>query len=292
MDNTTTQFDNIKLDFVNGRNTIGHKLPYWTCNSLKGTGGSLSTVSDLSQFIMANFESDAVFGLQTRETFSDKIRNVGLGWEIIKIGNKSCALEWHYKDGNTGGSSSAMIMDKTNKIGIVVLSNVSVFNNQQNTVQLTVDLLKSISVQDSTDIPFECKILFLDFALINGWGTWNQSVKESLSQIENTDNPIVGIWKKTSNTRTHFGIECETMTFMPDGKFQIDFIGNPEIDVWGYYQIDNNKITFNDLGGNPCLSDGLYSYIINNDTLSFTPITDNCLTRESRFSEFWIKDLK
>ncbi len=273
---------------VAGIDTLGEILPHWDCNALKASGGILSNTNDLSKFIIFNFKNDSVLNLQRKITFSNMNNHTALGWEMLEIDGGKCKLNWYYKAGGMGGYSSAIIMDTQSQIGIVVLSNISAYNKRENSLQLGIELLKNlyISSKKKTD---GCEAPFLEMALKNGWGTWSKSINDSIFNIARKNNSLVGIWQKPSNSRSHLGMNYETRTFMPDGKVQADFMGNPEIDVWGYYYTRGNQIEFEDIGGNACKNNGVYKYFIDIDTLTFQPIEDNCVGRLNGLSGKWIR---
>lgn len=66
----------------------------------------------------------------------------GLGWHILPNINGNPIL-WH--TGGTGGYSSSIALDKTNKNGVIILSNVSTFHSDMKNIDnLCIDLLKEI----------------------------------------------------------------------------------------------------------------------------------------------------
>ena len=68
------------------------------------------------------------------------------------------------------------------------------------------------------------------------------SILTCKGQNDPTDQ-VVGTWTKSFNERS------VTFTMSADHKYQVEFAGDSEIDVWGSYVIDGMQITFNDEGG-------------------------------------------
>lgn len=73
---------------------------------------------------------------------------------------------------------------------------------------------------------------------------------------------------------------------------QTDFYLDDEIDVWGFYKLEDGKILFKDLGGGACQSDGQYEYIIVGDTLQFKLLNDACEGRKSDLQYPWYRSTK
>ena len=68
--------------------------------------------------------------------------STGLGWHIIKS-KSGTILNWH--NGGTGGYSSSMAIDTKSKNGIIILSNVSAFNqNMGNIDKLCFELIETL----------------------------------------------------------------------------------------------------------------------------------------------------
>ena len=144
MNNTTTNIKNVQENLIKGRDSIGNETSNWNLNALVGAGGILSNVEDLAKFTIAQFNpGNKELALTIKSTFEiPKYRmEVGLAWNIIKPEPK---LTWYMHNGGTGGYSSIMAMDSENKIGIIILSNVSSFHNKaRNIDQLCLGLMQN-----------------------------------------------------------------------------------------------------------------------------------------------------
>ena len=144
MQNSTTDITTIKGDLVKGLNNEGIEVPNWDLAVLAGAGAIFSTVEDLSQFAISQFEyKNKELELTRVKTFElNKNMDIGLGWHILK--NKSDNL-WYWHNGGTGGYSSSMVIEEKSKNGIIILSNVSAFNpNMGNIDKLCFELMKTL----------------------------------------------------------------------------------------------------------------------------------------------------
>ena len=145
MDNTTFGNEGVKKDLVVGRDSNGYTVSNWDFAALAPAGGLLSNVEDLSKYVLAQFRgSNPEFDLIRGKTLRiDNQRDMGLGWHIINSMESSDKLYAH--GGGTGGYTSSMLVDLKNQIGIVILSNVSSFNPNQNKIErLSYDLIKDM----------------------------------------------------------------------------------------------------------------------------------------------------
>ena len=145
MDNTTFGNEGVKKDLVVGRDSNGYTVSNWDFAALAPAGGLLSNVEDLSKYVLAQFRgSNPEFDLIRGKTLRiDDQRDMGLGWHIINSMESSDKLYAH--GGGTGGYTSSMLVDLKNQIGIVILSNVSSFNPNQNKIErLSYDLIKDM----------------------------------------------------------------------------------------------------------------------------------------------------
>lgn len=183
------------------------------------------------------------------------------------------------RNGRMDGYRSDCIMDLSSKCAVIILSNLSAQHPRSDNIdKLTYDLLKleylKIHKKDSLGNAF------IDVALKNGWG---EHRRDSLRRTVIPQKLIIGDWKQDVNNRT------VTRTFFPDNKVQTDFYNDTEMDVWGYYEVKTDTIVLKDIGGAACPNEGIYQFELENDTLRFIPILDNCDGRKMGLSGFWTK---
>ena len=144
MYNSTSDINKIKGNLVKGLNNEGNDVPNWEFSVLAGAGAIFSTVEDLSQFAISQFDnSNKELKLTRKKTFEvNENMDFGLGWHILKSQSKNF---WYWHNGGTGGYSSSMVIDENTKNGIIILSNVSAFNpNKGNIDKLCFKLMKTI----------------------------------------------------------------------------------------------------------------------------------------------------
>ena len=157
-------------------------------------------------------------------------------------------------------------MNVPTKSAVIILSNVSQYHNDNDAiVNLAYELIKQEYLRNHSNE--KCSYSFLEAALNKGWGA---ARRDSLSLNQIDSNSIVGVWQHFVNNR------IVTKTFFKDNKVQTDFYKNKEIDVWGYYKINGNKISIIDIGGVACDTEGIYEYKISGNTLRFIEISDKC----------------
>ena len=141
---TCTCENEFETGSVKGLDSNGDEVSNWDFDVLVGAGGILSTVTDLSEFVNAQFNTENKELELTRIptfTVNEKIKT-GLGWHIIKTGPDK-EIYWH--NGGTGGYSSSVAMDTELKNGIIILSNVSAYNpDMKNIDNLCFELMKSL----------------------------------------------------------------------------------------------------------------------------------------------------
>ena len=142
--NSTTKRQSIKDSLITGLDAYGSKTSNWDFDVLVGAGGIFSNVAGLSKFAQAQFDDTyEELKLTRQKTFTvNDYMDMGLGWHLIKA-KSGANYVWH--NGGTGGYSSSMALDIENKIGLIILSNVSAFNSKSGAIDgLCFGLLKNM----------------------------------------------------------------------------------------------------------------------------------------------------
>ncbi len=109
----------------------------------------------------------------------------------------------------------------------------------------------------------------------------------SILTCNGQDDPsdrVVGKWTKLLNERS------VTFTLSSDKKYQVEFAGDAEIDVYGSYVISGTQITFNDEGGDYSSDEaGLYEFKMKDTSLIFTEVNDPVYGRRTLVGGSWSK---
>jgi CubicO group peptidase (beta-lactamase class C family) len=148
MNQSTTNRNLVKDQLVQGLGPDGKVTSNWDLEVLAPAGNVLSSVQDLSKFVIANFDTkNAAFQLQqTKTTSINKNMDVALGWHIVKT-KSGKQLHWH--NGGTGGYTSSMAIDVNMQKGVVLLSNVSAFHPKTGKIDALVFKLMETLEDDS-----------------------------------------------------------------------------------------------------------------------------------------------
>jgi len=111
---------------VQGRDQNGRPLPMGggDCGALTGCGGIKSSAQDLSKYIRANMRDTTYFDLaqKTTKQFDEHLTG-GLGWATYSENGMHHVGAF----GATGGYTCGVIFERSRRVGIVLLTNVSAF---------------------------------------------------------------------------------------------------------------------------------------------------------------------
>jgi len=110
--------------------------------------------------------------------------------------------------------------------------------------------------------------------------------KKDANSVSPGSATIIGDW-----TRTKDDGFLMTFTFTEDNKYEADFEGDSEKDVWGSYSISGNQITFNDEGGAFHVTPGVYNYALTADQLAFTVTDDTGEGRKEAIIGTWSRKI-
>ncbi len=279
LNNTSSNINKIGNLLVSGRDPNGKVIDNYDYGILNPSGGAFSNISDLTKFIQANFNDNEIMSLQREETYGWGNFGVALGWHILKIGGNNCV--WYFHSGGMEGYRSSVYMDARSRRAVIVLSNLSTFHpNSNNIDQMAYNLLKNEYLNDQNRN--YCIAPFVEMAIEKGWGAHK---RDSLGSIGFPNNSLYGVWAQAGRNRR------VTRTFFPNNKVQTNFQDDREIDAWGYYDVEEDKIKFTDIGGAACVPEGTYRFKIQNDTLRFQEILDNCDGRKVSLLNDWVRQV-
>lgn len=147
MTNSHTSSQKLENKLVKGLDENGEVVSNWDFDVLFGGGGILSTTEDLVKFANAQFNpKNKELALTRKSTFDINAgMKIGLGWHILNTKN---GFNWVWHNGGTGGYSSSMALDAEKKNGVIILSNVSAFNQKMGNIdKLCFELIKQIEKQ-------------------------------------------------------------------------------------------------------------------------------------------------
>lgn len=147
MTNSYTSSQKLEDKLVKGLDENGEVVSNWDFDVLFGGGGILSSTEDLVKFANAQFNpKNKELALTRKPTFDvNESMKIGLGWHILKTEN---GFNWVWHNGGTGGYSSSMALDAEKKNGVIILSNLSAFNQKMGNIdKLCFELMKQIEKQ-------------------------------------------------------------------------------------------------------------------------------------------------
>ena len=95
---------------------------------------------------------------------------------------------------------------------------------------------------------------------------------------------LVGKWTKSMNETT------ASFAISSDQKYEVEFSGDDEVDVYGSYVIAGSKITFSDEGGQYSSDEpGVYEFKVEDSSLKFTIVDDPVYGRSMLVEGTWTK---
>tara|TARA_B100001287_G_scaffold161540_1_gene135835 strand:+ start:7522 stop:9327 length:1806 start_codon:yes stop_codon:yes gene_type:complete len=145
MNNSFFNADSVDDRLVRGLNDKGNVTANWDFSVMISAGGILSNTEDLAKYAVAHFDkSNTDLNLIKEKTIKlNKQVDIGLGWHIIN--SEKTENKWFWHNGGTGGYTSSMAIDVENKVGVVILSNVSAASSQMGNIdQLCFELMKTL----------------------------------------------------------------------------------------------------------------------------------------------------
>jgi CubicO group peptidase (beta-lactamase class C family) len=147
MERSTTQRHLVQNYLVQGYNWKGKPTTNWDLAEMRGAGAMLSTVHDMSKYLIWNFDAlDNQLALMKQSTKSiNENLEIALGWHLIKNETEMPFL-WH--NGGTGGYKSSMAINLTNDTGVIIFSNIGATNNPKKGLidRLCFNLMKTLEV--------------------------------------------------------------------------------------------------------------------------------------------------
>jgi D-alanyl-D-alanine-carboxypeptidase/D-alanyl-D-alanine-endopeptidase len=126
MNNTAVQLNAEQATRLSpGHDPQGNVVPNWDFDVLAGAGALKSTANDLLKFLEANLQAEATglsraLQLAQQVHYPEMTGGIGLAWQVIKPVE---GYQWHWHNGGTGGYVSFLGFDRTNQIGVVLISN-------------------------------------------------------------------------------------------------------------------------------------------------------------------------
>jgi D-alanyl-D-alanine-carboxypeptidase/D-alanyl-D-alanine-endopeptidase len=115
-----------KTNLAVGHNEYGGAVENWDMPAIAGTGALRSNMNDMLNFAGANLgiiKTDLYPAMELAHIpriSKGKDGQVTLGWTLVKAENGD---DYLWKDGTTGGYRSIVLLNRTKKTGVVILSN-------------------------------------------------------------------------------------------------------------------------------------------------------------------------
>jgi CubicO group peptidase (beta-lactamase class C family) len=108
-----------------GHDPKGNVVPNWDFAALAPAGAFRSTANDLLKFVEANLGNEPTaisraLTLAQERHYKEMAGGIGLAWQIV---DPVEGQKWHWHNGGTGGYVSFVGFDRTNQVGVVLLSN-------------------------------------------------------------------------------------------------------------------------------------------------------------------------
>jgi len=101
---------------------------------------------------------------------------------------------------------------------------------------------------------------------------------------DNAVTSLVGKWVKTTDEVS------ASFVISSDNKWEVEFTGDDETDVYGSCVISGTKITFNDEGGQYSSEEpGVYEFKVSATSLTFTQVNDPVYGRSMLVAGTWTK---
>lgn len=115
--------------------------------------------------------------------------------------------------------------------------------------------------------------------------SWTNSFVHQSEVQDDTDlkKLIAGTWVREGTT--------VMITFDEEGKYQVDFTGDGETNVWGTCEIKKETLIFNDEKGEASEFPGEYKWSLSENKLTFTLINDPSDGRSLLVPAVWSRKL-
>jgi len=153
-DCTVLLSDDQKKRFATPHDKYGSAVALWEFADLPGAGGIHATLRDMMRFAKAQLEppsgpiGEAIELAWKQHTEADETGPaMGLGWIIAGDGQ----TRWH--NGQTGGSTSALFINRKLKCAVVILCNTSVKNEEID--KLALQIVRKAAGQETPPAPEE-----------------------------------------------------------------------------------------------------------------------------------------